>query len=453
MICFIIFLYINCECNLHYEKFADGSVKCIEDEIPFEIPKSWAWCRGITCFKGMENKVPEGDLFTYIDIESIDNKEQKISTPKIIHVKSAPSRACRKINKGCILFSLVRPYLKNIAIVDKDYHNPIASSGFYICNPDTILHSEYLFYLMISTYVVNGLNQFMKGDNSPSINKGHIENWLYPIPPLNEQLNISKKVSCLLNTINDLNNNKKNLLKSIDSLKSKILDLAIRGKLVPQDPNDEPADVLLKRIRKEKEELIKQGKIKRDKKESIIFKGDDNSYYEVIGTEKQNISDQINFSLPDNWSISRLQSVCKLCDGIKINGEKLPYLDAKTLRKIKSFEFRTSGEIVFPGTKLILVDGENSGEVFVTDIKGYLGSTFKVLDINKNIKQGFINLILSFYKYIFKENKTGSAVPHLNKKLFKDLIIGIPPLNEQERIVTLVNHTFKILNLIENSLK
>jgi len=312
---------------------------------------------------------------------------------------------------------------------------------------------EYIFWNIKTNRFIQGGVQTYTGDvGQQRIQKDYLSKYLIPLPPIIEQQKIIERIQELLLQIDLIEFNDKKLFGSISNLKSRILDLAIRGKLVPQDPNDEPADVLLERIRKEKEELIKQGKIKRDKKESIIFKGDDNSYYEVIGTEKQNIFDQINFSLPENWSISRLESICKLCDGIKINNEKLPYLDAKTLRKTKNPEFRTSGEIVFPGTKLILVDGENSGEVFITDTKGYLGSTFKILDINKNINQDFINLILSFYKNIFKENKTGSAVPHLNKKLFKDLIIGIPPLREQERIVIIVNNTFKTLNLIQNSL-
>ena len=340
---------------------------------------------------------------------------------------------------------------KSFLIDNVPYKSVFASYLIRIRLIDNAL-PEYLYTFFNSYYYWDQISNKSVGVGQPNCNGTSLKELLIPLPAKQEQKKIVDKIEEYNLYIKQLGQNKEDLLESINTLKSKILDLAIRGKLVPQDPNDEPADVLLERIRKEKEELIKQGKIKRDKKESIIFKGDDNSYYEVIGTEKQNIFDQINFSLPENWSISRLESICKLCDGIKINNEKLPYLDAKTLRKTKNPEFRTSGEIVFPGTKLILVDGENSGEVFITDTKGYLGSTFKILDINKNINQDFINLILSFYKNIFKENKTGSAVPHLNKKLFKDLIIGIPPLREQERIVIIVNNTFKTLNLIQNSL-
>lgn len=132
----------------------------------------------------MENKKPQGDFFEYIDIEAINNKLHNIKKAKYLPVTKAPSRASRAVKNGSVLFSLVRPYLKNIALVNACYSHCIASTGFYICNTNGLLLPEYMFYLMISDYVVYGLNQYMKGDNSPSINKENIESWLYPIPPL-----------------------------------------------------------------------------------------------------------------------------------------------------------------------------------------------------------------------------------------------------------------------------
>jgi type I restriction enzyme S subunit len=149
----------------------------------------------------MESKKPYGEFFDYIDIDSIDNHLHRIKEPKHLPVSDAPSRANRAVFNGSVLFSLVRPYLENIAFVDKNHANCIASTGFYICNSQGALFPEYMFYLMISRYVVDGLNQFMKGDNSPSISKDNIENWLYPIPPMNEQKMICQKLKIIITKI------------------------------------------------------------------------------------------------------------------------------------------------------------------------------------------------------------------------------------------------------------
>ena len=221
-----------------------------------------------------------------------------------------------------------------------------------------------------------------------------------------------------------------------EDLRKSILQLAIQGKLVPQDPNDEPASALLERIRIEKQKLIKEGKIKKDKGDSIIFKGDDNRHYEKFadGTVKC-IEDEIDFDLPEGWEYIRLSAVCWLDDVKKSVGDKLPYLDAKTLRRKNDFTFLTEGKIVDCGMKVILVDGENSGEVFDVPFKGYMGSTFKILGASVHFNLQYLNNILDYYKELFRGNKIGASIPHLNKSLFKSLIIGLPPLSEQKRIV------------------
>ena len=170
----------------YYEKIGD-KVENISNEIPFELPESWAWCRGYSCFEGMESAKPHGNYFEYIDIDAIDNQLHRIRGAKHLPVSDAPSRASRAVKDGSVLFSLVRPYLENIAFVEEKYSNCIASTGFYVCNSSGVLLPEFMFFLMISGYVVNGLNQYMKGDNSPSISKDNIENWLYPVPPIGEQ--------------------------------------------------------------------------------------------------------------------------------------------------------------------------------------------------------------------------------------------------------------------------
>ena len=160
--------------------------------VPFSLPDTWLWASGKDLFLPMKNCKPSGEYFKYIDIDSIDNQDCVVKCPKVLPVTAAPSRATRCTKVGDILFSMVRPYLKNIAMITES--DCIASTGFYVCSPNKALLSKYCYYLMISPYVINGLSQFMKGDNSPSINNVHISDWLYPLPPLNEQKRIVKKV-------------------------------------------------------------------------------------------------------------------------------------------------------------------------------------------------------------------------------------------------------------------
>ncbi len=162
------------------------------DEVPFEVPEGWVWALGSDIFRPMTSCKPIGEKFKYIDIESVDNKRNVIASPKILNVCDAPSRASRKTEKGDVLFSMVRPYLRNIAKVEED--DCIASTGFYVCKSNGSINENYCFYLMISDYVVDGLNSYMKGDNSPSINNDNIINWLFPLPPLSEQKRIVAKI-------------------------------------------------------------------------------------------------------------------------------------------------------------------------------------------------------------------------------------------------------------------
>ena len=187
--------------NSYYEKIGNKTEN-IDDQIPFDLPQGWIWCRGYSCFDGMESTKPHGDFFDYIDIDAIDNQNHCIKEAKHLPVTKAPSRASRAVKNGSVLFSLVRTYLENIALVDEKYCNCIASTGFYVCNSNGMLLPEFMYFLMISGYVVTGLNQFMKGDNSPSICKDDIENWLYPVPPIKEQEIVSLKLKSILSTLN-----------------------------------------------------------------------------------------------------------------------------------------------------------------------------------------------------------------------------------------------------------
>ena len=170
-----------------------------------KLPQGWTWAKGKNIFLPMKSAKPKNEKFQYIDIDSIDNKQQIISDIKTIKTVNAPSRASRYTQKNDVVFSMVRPYLRNIARVVND--NCIASTGFYVCSAiPQILNSDYCYYLMVSDYVVNGLNQFMKGDNSPSINKGHIDEWLFPLPPLTEQQRIVQKIEELFSALDNIQN-------------------------------------------------------------------------------------------------------------------------------------------------------------------------------------------------------------------------------------------------------
>ena len=462
------------EDNLHYEKFQDGTVKCIEDEIPFEIPEGWVWCRGYSCFSGMKNVKPVGEFFDYIDIETIDNRLHKIRAPKHMPVCDAPSRANRSVNYGSVLFSFVRPYLENIAFVEKKNCHCIASTGFYVCNSNGILLPQYMFLMMLSKYVIDGLNQFMKGDNSPSISKDNIENWLYPIPPITEQLRIIHRIDDIIPFLENVENSRRSLVDSINAAKSKILDLAIRGKLVPQDLNDEPASVLLEHIQAEKEELIKQGKIKRDKNDSVIFKGDDNSYYEQFADGRiENIEDEIPYYLPEGWEWCRVSTIClinprnQLDDGADVSFVPMPNIcegysnshssDIRKWGKVKSgYTHFKENDI---GIAKITPCFENRKSVIFKDLINGCGAGTTELHILRIINQCTIG---KYLLCLFKTDDFISAgistftgavgQKRISTGFISNYLVPVPPMSEQKRIVEVIKKSFSYLDQMSKAL-
>ena len=181
--------------NKYYEQIGE---KCLDitEQVPFDLPSSWNWARGKSVFMPMESIKPSSD-FIYIDVDAVNNRQNIIEKPKMVKKENAPSRATRKLHKNDLLFSMVRPYLKNIALVNDVYKDAIASTGFYVITPSLGYYPMFLFYLMLSNYVVDGLNSFIKGNNSPSINNCHIEDYLYPLPPIEEQKRIVNKIEQL----------------------------------------------------------------------------------------------------------------------------------------------------------------------------------------------------------------------------------------------------------------
>lgn len=175
---------------------------CDEESYPYILPIGWIWASGTDIFEPMKSVNPSGETFKYIDIDAIDNKQNQIISVKHLQTKYAPSRASRYTGKGDVLFSMVRPYLRNIAMVPED--NCIASTGFFVCKGNPCLNNSFCLYLMLSKYVVDGLNAFMKGDNSPSINKSQIESFLFPLPPLAEQKRIVAKIEELFAVLDSI---------------------------------------------------------------------------------------------------------------------------------------------------------------------------------------------------------------------------------------------------------
>ena len=229
-------------------------------------------------------------------------------------------------------------------------------------------------------------------------------------------------------------------------LKNSILQWAIQGRLVDQDPNDEPASLLLKRIRAEKEKLVKEGKLKKaNLNDSIIYKAEDNKYYEKKGKETKCIDDQIPFEIPSSWEWCRLGDICQLMDGERRTGKAI-CLDAKYLRGKSKGTYINEGKFVKEGDNIILVDGENSGEVFRVPTDGYMGSTFKQLWLCNLAHIPYILLFILFNKQNLRDNKRGAAIPHLRKELFFNLLLPLPPLSEQGRIVGKLEELFGVLD-------
>ena len=227
------------------------------------------------------------------------------------------------------------------------------------------------------------------------------------------------------------------------NLQKSILQEAIQGKLVPQIADEGTAEKLLAEIRKEKERLIKEGKLKKSAlSDSIIYKGDDNKYYERIN--EQIVEIELPFEYPNSWVVLRLKDICQLIDGEKRTGKGI-CLDAKYLRGKSSAAVIDKGKFVYAGDNIILVDGENSGEVFSVPQDGYMGSTFKQLWLSSVMWKPYILAFILFYKEELKNSKRGAAIPHLNKELFHNLPIGIPPFAEQQRIAERITELSQLL--------
>ncbi len=293
------------EDNLHYEKFADGSVKCIEDEIPFDIPGSWAWTRiktvSVDLPYGTSKKSNSSGKVAVLRMRNLQDGE--IDYSDLVYSSDEADIEKYYLLENDLLFNRTNSaeWVGKTSIYRGD--TPAIYAG-YLIRIRTPLCGEYLNAVMNSSYAKNYCIR-VKTDavNQSNINAQKLGMFLVPVAPIKEQHRIVTSFKRTFEFTQCIQSEKKELSALIQSTKVKILDLAIRGQLIPQDPNDEPASVLLERIRAEKEELIKQGKIKRDKKESVIFRGEDNSYYLRTGELVESLED---------WGDIRMMNTCRM---------------------------------------------------------------------------------------------------------------------------------------------
>ena len=461
------------EDNLHYEKFQDGTVKCIEDEIPFEVPEGWAWSRlnSIVDVRDGTHDTP-----TYVDkgIPLITSKNLveggiDYSNVKYISEKDAISINERSgVNIGDILFAMIGT-IGNPSMVTEDILISIKNVALFKFTFSKNLSNHFVMYFL--DYAQEDMKNKPSGGLQPFVSLNFLRTYLVPVPPVEEQQRIVSILADSINKIRNIDVLKNELTASVEKAKSKILDLAIRGKLVPQDPNDEPASVLLERIRTEKEELIKQGKIKRDKKESVIFKGEDNSYYEKIGTEVRCIDNELPFELPDSWMFVRLKHIGEIVGGGTPKTNISEYWDG-------NIPWLTPAD--FSGYKEMYV---TSGARTITEI-GLKSSSAQMLPANSvlyssrapigyiaiaaspvSTNQGFKSVVpydfaMSPYLYYCLKARTGDIIQRATGTTFKEIsgsemaetIISLPPITEQKWICEKVAQLFNVIITIEKSL-
>ena len=444
----------------YYEKFlATGEVKCIDEEIPFEIPASWEWERignifFVTKLAGFEytkfftkEALSVSNPIPIVRAQNVrmgffeENKNEAISEM----LSSQLERSA--LTKKCLLMTFIGAGIGDTCIFPAERRNHLAPNVAKIEPLDDIISLDYIVFALMSPCGQRGVNAIKKSTAQPSLSMETIRKLLIPIPSLREQKRISLKLSEAVPLVekyskvqeeqNQLNAEIQNLLKK------SILQEAIQGKLVPQIAEEGTAPELLEQIRQEKQKLVKDGKLKKSALiDSIIYKSDDNKYYERIN--EQIVEIELPFEYPNSWVVLRLKDICQLIDGEKRTGKGI-CLDAKYLRGKSSAAVIDKGKFVYAGDNIILVDGENSGEVFSVPQDGYMGSTFKQLWLSSVMWKPYILAFILFYKEELKNSKRGAAIPHLNKELFHNLPIGIPPFAEQQRIAERITELSQLL--------
>lgn len=436
-----------------------GSNPCdiTEYEIPFDIPENWCWCRLGELVYNHGQKTPEQE-FSYIDIGSIDNEHQRLNKKEnIITPDKAPSRARKIVFEGDVIYSTVRPYLHNICIIDKKFSKePIASTGFAVMASTEVLFNKYIFYYLLSPIFDNYANATdnAKGVAYPAINDDKLYKGVVPLPPLAEQKRIVAAIEKFMPLIEEYGKKEtelKALNEQIGTLTKKaILQEAVQGKLVPQIAAEGNAKDLLEEIKKEKAKLIKEGKIKKEKPLPEISE------------------EEIPFDIPETWCWCRLGEIVNYKMGKTPpraesewwgNKEDTPWISIADMvadghiNKTKEFMSRKAIKEVFNNTvsksgTLIMSFKLTVGRVSILDIDATHNEA--IISIYPYIDSDYCtrNYLFKVLPLLSQNGETKDAIKGrtLNSTSLSNMLIPLPPLNEQKRIVAAIE---KILPLCE----
>ena len=456
--------------NLHYERFNDGTVKCIEDEIPFELPEGWEWTK-LGCITdviqyGLSNSAESTGDYRLLRITDIQDG--------CVNWESVPftnTDAAKKylLHKNDIVFARTGATVgKSFLITDLPYDSVYAS---YLIRIRLIkgISANYIYQFFNSYCYWKQVTGKAVGVGQPNCNGTALKELFIPLPSRAEQNRIVSVSNNLLKIADIISFEQEDLSELIQTAKSKILDLAIHGKLVPQDPNDEPASVLLERIRKEKEELIKQGKIKRDKKESVIFKGDDNSYYEKIGNDIICIDEELPFDIPHNWSWCRLGNIGDWAAGSTpsksypeyYNGT-IPWLKTGDLNdgyitnipeSISEEALKNTSVRLNPsGSVLIAMYGATIGKLGILTFPATTNQACCACSPLDGINNHYLFYYLLSQKDNFVYRSVGGAQPNISKEKIVTTLMPVPPYEEQRQILDKIDIFFDLIRDIEKSL-
>lgn len=427
-------------------------MKCIEDEIPFEIPESWEWCRFLSGFIiNPRNSIQDNIEVSFIPMPLIQEGYTNNHKSEI--------RLWKKVKTGYthfaendIAIAKITPCFENKkSVVFKNLSNGYGAgtTELHIIRTleNTVLPEYVLWYIKRDDFISDGINAFSGAVGQKRIGREFIEQYLIPLPPVSEQEKILEAIHTAFMSIDSIECSYTKLNALITIAKSKILDLAIRGKLVPQDPNDEPASLLLERIKAEKEELIKQGKIKRDKKESVIFKGEDNSYYH---------------DLPENWELVTFSNIANLISGRDLKPEEynsdrigIPYITgASNFNKgaILINRWTTSPKSISIKNDILLSCKGTVGELAINDHdKIHIARQIMAIRVSTKINLEYIKLFFESMILEIKKSADG-LIPGISRDDILSLNIPLPPLAEQNRIVKTIETVFLQLDEITNAI-
>ena len=393
-------------------------------------------------------------FFRYIDTSSIDRKKNIINYKNLQYLspEQAPSRARKLVSQNSVLFSTVRPYLKKIAVVRELKEYLIASTAFIVL--DTLLNETYLKYYLLSDNFINRVNNKSTGTSYPAINDYNFNLLLIAIPPLAEQQRIVEAIESALEKVDEYSESY-NRLEQIDKefpdkLKKSILQYAMQGKIVEQDPNDEPVEVLLEKIRAEKQKLFEEGKIKKkDLEIPIVSQGDDNSYYE-----------EVPYKIPENWEWVKLGSIGIWNSGATPPKANCSYYSSATIpwlltgdltdsyitnipNKISELALKETSVKVNPtGSILIAMYGATVGKLGILTFPATTNQACCACSKLFQIEKLYLFYFLMAERNNFKFRAEGGAQPNISKNKIINTFIPLPPLPEQSRIVDKIEQSF-----------